>query len=119
MFELDAGKSIREFGNAGKVSTVVIRCSFGGANESFVVSGSEHGSIYIYHKETGVLVAGLDGHKKTCCNAVTWNPTNPSMFASAGDDGRVKIWSNKEHARKPPKISTTQSNGSDQISNGW
>lgn len=70
----------------------VIRSCFGGAGENFVVSGSEDSQIYIWHKENGVLVETLDGHTKGCVNAVSWNPTNASMFASAGDDYVVRIW---------------------------
>ena len=40
----------------------VIRSSFGGANESFVVSGSEDGNILIWHKNTGASIERLSGH---------------------------------------------------------
>jgi WD repeat-containing protein 26 len=48
--------------------------------------------IYIWHKENGTLVETLDGHTKGCVNAVSWNPKNPSMFASAGDDYVVRMY---------------------------
>ena len=41
MLDIETRETIREFGEAGKPSTVVIRSSFGGANESFVITGSE------------------------------------------------------------------------------
>ncbi|KAJ4145495.1 hypothetical protein LMH87_004344 [Akanthomyces muscarius] len=75
----------------------LIRSSFGGANEGFVVSGSEDGNILIWHKNTGAAVERLPGHHPRC-NAVAWNPTDPCMLASGGDDKRVKIWSNKARA---------------------
>ncbi|OAA66082.1 WD domain protein [Cordyceps fumosorosea ARSEF 2679] len=75
----------------------LIRSSFGGANEGFVVSGSEDGNILIWHKNTGAAVERLPGHKPRC-NAVAWNPADPCMLASAGDDSKVKIWSNKTRA---------------------
>ncbi|KAM3527224.1 hypothetical protein NHJ13051_003036 [Beauveria bassiana] len=75
----------------------LIRSAFGGANEGFVVSGSEDGNILIWHKNTGAAVERLKGHDPRC-NAVAWNPADPCMLASAGDDCRVKIWSNKTRA---------------------
>ncbi|KAI9828590.1 MAG: hypothetical protein M1826_005972 [Phylliscum demangeonii] len=74
----------------------VIRSSFGGATESFVISGSEDSRIYVWHKDTGALVETLEGHDGGCVNAIAWNPADPGMFASAGDDRRVRIWSRPE-----------------------
>ncbi|KAG8163534.1 hypothetical protein KVR01_006831 [Diaporthe batatas] len=72
----------------------LIRSNLGGANENFVVSGSEDGNVYIWHKNSGHVVAKLDGHRPRC-NAVAWSPTNTCLLASCGDDGIVKLWSNK------------------------
>ncbi|KAJ3947159.1 uncharacterized protein N0V96_003546 [Colletotrichum fioriniae] len=68
----------------------IIRSAFGGANESFVVSGSEDGNILIWHKNSGAAVERLEGHQPRT-NAVTWNPADPCMLASCGDDGKVKM----------------------------
>ncbi|KAF4445577.1 hypothetical protein F53441_10709 [Fusarium austroafricanum] len=76
------------FGHTG--GDYLIRCSFGGANESFVLSGSEDGNILIWHKNTGAAVERLHGHVPRC-NAVAWNPTDSYMLASCGDDGRLKM----------------------------
>ncbi|KKZ61211.1 hypothetical protein EMCG_04166 [[Emmonsia] crescens] len=96
----------------------IIRSTFGGAAENFVVSGSEgkpeiaaclffhlllkaplriDSKIHIWHKENCTLVATLQGHGAGCVNAVSWNPKDPGMFASAGDDRKVRIWT-----RDPP-----------------
>lgn len=48
--------------------------------------------IYIWHRHTGTLINVLSGHSKGSVNAVAWNPADPSMFASAGDDNTVRIW---------------------------
>jgi WD40 repeat protein len=48
------------------------------------------GHVFIWHKETGQLIEKLEAHKG-CCNAIAWSPTNPSMFASAGDDHKVRM----------------------------
>lgn len=68
-----------------------IRSTFGGANESFVASGSEDGSVLIWHKIIGAAVERLKGHNPRC-NAVSWKPDDPSTFASCGDDGKVKMY---------------------------
>ena len=68
-----------------------IHSCFGGVNEDFIASGSEDNKVYIWHRrhETPILV--LTGHTRTV-NAVSWNPTCPSMLASVGDYCYVKIW---------------------------
>lgn len=86
----------------------VIRATYGGANESFVTTGSAgmfrflavlqlilivlDGKVYIWHRENGQLIKELDGHPGGCCSAVSWNPTNPCMFASCGDDEKVRMY---------------------------
>ncbi|RDW88294.1 WD40 repeat-like protein [Coleophoma cylindrospora] len=82
------------------------------------LSNAKDGHVYIFHKENGTLVEKLEGHKNGCCNAVSWNPANPCMFASAGDDCKVRIWSNEEPKAKISKA-LRQSNGHDRNSNGW
>ncbi|RXG43677.1 hypothetical protein VDGE_01283 [Verticillium dahliae] len=93
LIDLVARKPVQKFlGHTG--GACLIRSAFGGANESFVVSGSEDGSILIWHKNSGVAVEKLQGHSPRT-NAVVWNPTDPCMIASCGDEGVIKIWSNK------------------------
>ncbi|KLJ11092.1 hypothetical protein EMPG_13612 [Blastomyces silverae] len=92
----------------------IIRNSFGGAAENFVVSGSEDSKIHIWHKENCTLVATLQGHGAGCVNAVSWNPKDPGMFASAGDDRKVRIWTRDPPTRTPVsgKARMLPSNGS-------
>ncbi|KAL2261491.1 hypothetical protein VTK26DRAFT_3936 [Humicola hyalothermophila] len=75
-----------------------IRSGFGGANESFVISGSEDGRVFIWHKMTGTLVLEAIAHLPRC-NAAAWSPTDPCLFATCGDDNLVKIWSNANPVR--------------------
>lgn len=47
--------------------------------------------IYIWHKGNNTLVEALEGHTTGCVNAVAWNPKDPGVFASAGDDRKVRM----------------------------
>jgi len=110
LWDLEAREVVKTFAGS-KGGNYVIRSSFGGANESFVVSGSEDGYVLIWHKENGTLVEKLEGHGKGCCNAISWNPANPGLFASAGDDMKVRVWCNKD--TPTPEVSCTNTSYSD------
>jgi WD40 repeat protein len=69
----------------------VIRASFGGANESFIMSGSEDGKVVIWHKNTGAAVERLSSFTDERCNCVVWNPADPYMLASCNDDGKIRM----------------------------
>ncbi|KOS19190.1 WD repeat-containing protein 26 [Escovopsis weberi] len=89
LIELSSRDSVQKFtGHTG--GSFLIRSAFGGANENFVLSGSEDGHILIWHKAMGLTLERLMAHRPRC-NAVSWNPADPCMLASGGDDGRVKM----------------------------
>ncbi|EFX01031.1 WD domain containing protein [Grosmannia clavigera kw1407] len=92
------GTLMRKF-VGGTGGDCVIRSAFGGADESFVISGSDDGKLNIWHKNIGVRLFMLDAHKPRC-NAVSWSPTDACMFATCGDDKKIKIWSNSERVRQ-------------------
>ena len=69
----------------------VTRSCFGGADEKFVASGDKDGRVYIWRRDSGALLKTLQGHVGGV-NAVCWNPRNPFMMATAGDDKTVQVW---------------------------
>ncbi|KAK4167986.1 hypothetical protein QBC43DRAFT_202672 [Cladorrhinum sp. PSN259] len=86
----------RYLGHTGGKFT--IRSCLGGAHSSFVISGSEDGSVFIWHKVTAAVVHKAEAHTPRV-NAVAWSPCDPALFATCGDDGKIKIWSTKDRAR--------------------
>ncbi|KAG0155604.1 hypothetical protein PDIDSM_2776 [Penicillium digitatum] len=85
LVDMETAAVVRQF-KGQKQGEFVIRSTFGGAAENFVVSGSEDSKVYIWHKENGNIVETLEGHISGCVNSISWNPADPGMFASAGDD---------------------------------
>ena len=84
------GELIMRYDGA-KQAEFVIRSCFGGAGENFIISGSEDSRVYVWRRQTGMQVAVLDAHAPGTVNAVAWHPTNSCIFASAGDDRRVRM----------------------------
>lgn len=90
LMHIDTGTVLQTY-EGHKHSRDVIRSAFGGADENFVISGSENSKVYIW-RTSGKLIAVYEGHNGGCVNAAAWHPKHPSVFATAGDDKTVKIW---------------------------
>ncbi|ORM40663.1 WD repeat-containing protein 26 [Babesia sp. Xinjiang] len=69
----------------------VLKCAFGGHNESFVLSGSEDSQIYIWSKVFGTLLKVVQAHTSTV-NSVAWNIQPGSYMYSVSDDRSVGVW---------------------------
>ncbi|KAF8590071.1 WD40 repeat-like protein [Ramaria rubella] len=91
LWDLEAMRLARKF-TGQRQSRNIIRSCFGGVDEHFVVSGSEDGKVYVWHRDTGELLEALGGHGSGSVNSVAWNPRDPRMFASCSDDRTVRIW---------------------------
>jgi len=48
--------------------------------------------VYIWRTQTGQQVASLEAHHPGTVNCVAWHPTNHAIFASAGDDHKVRVY---------------------------
>jgi autophagy-related protein 16 len=58
---------------------------------TFIASGSNDGSIYIWNAKNNQLESTLKGHPSAICG-VTWSPTGGSLLYSADKDKNVYFW---------------------------
>ncbi|KAI8341837.1 WD40-repeat-containing domain protein [Chlamydoabsidia padenii] len=68
----------------------IIRSTFGGDEQSFILSGSEDNDIYVWSREHQNILEVLEGHEGRV-NCINWYPGHPMMFASASDDHTIRM----------------------------
>jgi len=93
VWDLETKTQVKKY-RGQKQTKYIIQSCFGGADQSFILSGSEDSNVYIWNREHGTLLESLPGHTGVV-NSVSWNPTNPYQFASASDDRTIRIWESK------------------------
>jgi WD40 repeat protein len=71
----------------------------------------------VWQRRTGALFEVLAGHDPGGVNSVGWCPNDVAMFASCGDDGRVRIW-RPEQNLTPSLVSQSQNGHIRNLSNG-
>ncbi|KIO23073.1 hypothetical protein M407DRAFT_215440 [Tulasnella calospora MUT 4182] len=87
----------------------------GGIQDQFVICAGKKGDIHIWDRETGLLLHSLQGanivdNTPEDLTGVAWNhcATGRYMFASATNDGTVRIWT----AQAPPDSQQPSRTGS-------
>ncbi|KAH9066471.1 WD40 repeat-like protein [Lactarius vividus] len=91
LWDLFTGRLARKY-TGQRQGRHIIRSCFGGVDGNFVVSGSEDGNVYIWHRDRAILLDVLTGHGSGSVNSVAWNPRNAQMFASCSDDFTIRLW---------------------------
>ena len=66
-------------------------CTFGGADEQYLATGSEDNRVFIWNNKKEQAISVLEGHTRSV-TCVTWNPEIPGMLVSASDDGTLRVW---------------------------
>ncbi len=82
---------------AGHHSRCVYSCDWGPGG--LIAAGDGDNQIRVYALEAGagpseqwVPVAMAEGAHSQDVNCVKWHPSDPTLLASAGDDGLVRLW---------------------------
>lgn len=96
-------------------------CTFGGADESYLASGSEDNRVYIWNIKKENAISVLEGHTRSV-TCVTWNPEIPGMVVSASDDGTLRVWGPKSkqavNLRNSNGLNVTNSSAGNTSDNG-
>nr|XP_020649246.1 WD repeat-containing protein 25 [Pogona vitticeps]XP_020649247.1 WD repeat-containing protein 25 [Pogona vitticeps] len=73
-----------------KVEGFAVGCEFS-PDGMLLVSGSSDGKVFFYNYRTSHIIRTLYAHREACVSA-TFHPLLPSLLATCGWDGEVKVW---------------------------
>ncbi|KAI1262555.1 WD40 repeat-like protein [Xylariaceae sp. FL1019] len=90
LIDLERRRPIQQY-TGHKGGDFLIRGVLGGADESFILSGSEDRAVYVWHKATAQLVQKLGGHSSRA-NSVSWCPNDPYGQTRSGEIPRKMLW---------------------------
>lgn len=90
LWDLDSRQVIKHY-TGHLQEKFYIKGILGGHGQSFVASGSEDATVYIWNRSTELLTTKLSGHT-SMVNCVAWSPTDSSLLVSGSDDYTVKVW---------------------------
>ena len=87
---------------------MIIKCSFGGDKDQFILSGSEDYTVYVWERGYSSLPKyRFNGHLGIVNGAEMWNN---EFFLSVSDDKTIKIWYNKNDKVKNIKYIKSNKN---------
>lgn len=73
----------------------IIKCSFAGSKDEYIVCGSEDASIYLWHRSHSIPIQVIKGHTGSL-NCVEWIINeNTSVLFSVSDDHTIRVWTNE------------------------
>ncbi|CEG62983.1 hypothetical protein RMATCC62417_00203 [Rhizopus microsporus] len=93
LWDLDAQRLVHTY-TGQRQNEYIIRSTIGGTDESLILSGSEDNRVYIWSRDHETLLEALEGHDNTV-NCISWRPTEPMQYVSAGDDHTIRVWGAK------------------------
>ncbi|KAL5268237.1 hypothetical protein ACHWQZ_G002187 [Mnemiopsis leidyi] len=106
LVDIASGTTVRKYFGLHQSDYQINSC-FGGANEQFILSGSEDNLVYIFKRDSGVPILKLPGHTRLV-SCVSWNPVYTDCFVSGSDDTSVRLWGPRISSEESESIVGTQ-----------
>ena len=101
-------KKVEETFTGHSQKIMIIKCSFGGEKDQFILSGSEDYTVYIWERGFSQLPKyKFKGHLGTVNGVEMWNY---DFIISISDDKTIKIWYNKNDNVKNIKFIKSEKN---------